>query len=1130
MKKLSWGIALFSFLAGMTLLVGCFSSSDGSNPLAPTAATVAPAAANAVVNFNIMVSTEGSAAAIRAEASGTAPQVRFTLQSIDPTSSTPVATYTQTVDVVGGSASATFNVPARSTIARIRILGGNIRGFHDFHGGSDLVAGGNIMTVCPVGSGFKQDLIARMMAQTIEQPTVLRAAPQNLAARVQMCINTIVSDAAQATSGTSTPSTTLPVFNAQNFAEAFNTFVAQIQPQGLTRFTTDNTGNLRLASGTAGTLSLTATDVFNGVNLVGGVNPANMRLGPVFRPGIGGLGCVGYDDANGQLSCVVQIDPANPANRFSMQLPGRVFCVEFLIDGSLLIGGYHRGSNAPVLCRWTGTANAAFDLAAPTTDVPTPPAGISWIRHFGALLGTTQMPSRVESIDYNPEMNEIIAVIRHGNDVQIFRIDPMTGQNLAGFAGPAIPIFTPPPAVRIATPTGAVSVTAGGNLAVQVMAIPGGPNSTVANVALWEGATRLPINGTPGANNTWTFNWTAIPAGFYILTARANDNEGVVGVSDAIQVVALPQGMTAPVVNIASPTPGTAFTEPANINIVAEATSTDSITRIEFYNGPELLGSRSQAPWVFNWQNVGAGFYMLTARVYTSRGAIDMSQPVGIQVNPAMPTYSVPPQVRITTPTMNQAFPTAPADITITAEAVTGEVMPPMTTWTPANRKSGTFAYTPMGAPTTSRIRRIEFFYQTPPEMERLGMTTVPGMTMPSGGTPTDTNTGTMTGPNTGYYTGGDPAMQSPINVTMPPTMFVDPGMKLIGVASAPPYTVTWRQAPQGLYVITAVVHDEYGMAMPVDGVMVRVGNVSVPPVVDIVAPDAGSTITAGGQITLVASASTMNANGSITGVSFVLDDGRQLGNATLNNGQWTWTGTLPNDLYIGPHTIGAIAVDNNNMRMVSPPLFVMMMPTGTYTNTGVMTDTGTIYGTGTGYGTGYATGGGTGTNTGVTTLIGTSTGTGYGTGMPTGTMTGTGYGTGMPTGTMTGTGYGTGMPTGTMTGTGTTVGHNPGVYFESPTTGGAVLRNAPLGVTVNVSAVANANFVQIFAVDANGNDVMPPLGPPNGFTVMNGRAVGTITFPTTWTPGPVSIRALAHSVSGGGPLGYSQPVVLDVQ
>jgi len=100
-----------------------------------------------------------------------------------------------------------------------------------------------------------------------------------------------------------------------------------------------------------------------------------------------------------------------------------------------------------------------------------------------------------------------------------------------------------------------------------------------------------------------------------------------------------------PAVQLTSPNSGAAF--PGNTDIPLAATVTTNgraISKVQFFNGPALLGEDSTAPFSLVWSNVPKGQYTLVAQVVYDGSAIMSSSPVNVTVNaPALvtPTLAV---------------------------------------------------------------------------------------------------------------------------------------------------------------------------------------------------------------------------------------------------------------------------------------------------------------------------------------------------------------------------------------------------------------------------------------------------------------------------------------------------------
>ena len=93
-----------------------------------------------------------------------------------------------------------------------------------------------------------------------------------------------------------------------------------------------------------------------------------------------------------------------------------------------------------------------------------------------------------------------------------------------------------------------------------------------------------------------------------------------------------------PTLSLTSPADGATYTAPANISLAATATpGTNAIKMVQFYHDGMLLNTDTTSPYSFNWTNVGAGTYQVTAVVTDSQGLSNTSNIAHITVNTAPP-------------------------------------------------------------------------------------------------------------------------------------------------------------------------------------------------------------------------------------------------------------------------------------------------------------------------------------------------------------------------------------------------------------------------------------------------------------------------------------------------------------
>jgi hypothetical protein len=89
-----------------------------------------------------------------------------------------------------------------------------------------------------------------------------------------------------------------------------------------------------------------------------------------------------------------------------------------------------------------------------------------------------------------------------------------------------------------------------------------------------------------------------------------------------------------PYVALSSPGENATFSAGGNIALAASATDFDgTIAKVEFFQGTTKLGEDTGSPYSTTWNDVPAGFYVLTARALDNGGAASVSEPVEIFVH-----------------------------------------------------------------------------------------------------------------------------------------------------------------------------------------------------------------------------------------------------------------------------------------------------------------------------------------------------------------------------------------------------------------------------------------------------------------------------------------------------------------
>jgi len=410
--------------------------------------------------------------------------------------------------------------------------------------------------------------------------------------------------------------------------------------------------------------------------------------------------------------------------------------------------------------------------------------------------------------------------------------------------------------------------------------------------------------GTITPSSTTTFfsaTWNNAPIGTYNLMVVASNSSGLTTTSAPVNITVNPN--TPPSVSITNPIDGTIFsTAPATIVIGASASdSGGSVTNVEFYQGGTKLGQDTSSPYSFTWNNVAAGSYTLTAVAYDNGGLTTTSAVVNITV-----TSNTPPTVSITGPTDGQTISTAPANITINANA----------------------------SDTGGSITNVEFYQGG----TKLGQDT----TSPYSFAWNNVAAGSYTLTAVAYDNGGLTATSAPVNITVtpntPPTVSItspsdgsafmaptnitinatasDPGGSVtnvdfyqgntrLGGDTSSPYSFVWSNVTAGAYVFTAVASDNGGLRSTSAVVNITVTN-SLPPVVGLTSPLSGAAFTAGFNLALLANASDPDNN--VSRVDFY-QGATRIGQVTNAPFTFIWSNVVA-----GNYSFSAVATDNTGV------------------------------------------------------------------------------------------------------------------------------------------------------------------------------------------------------------------------
>ena len=153
-------------------------------------------------------------------------------------------------------------------------------------------------------------------------------------------------------------------------------------------------------------------------------------------------------------------------------------------------------------------------------------------------------------------------------------------------------------------------------------------NPTLANVPNSLGTTNIPLTAV-----TFASIWSP---GSDLLLRWVDDNAvptspDQIHALDNVSIQGISVIGAAPVVQLTSPVNNTSLNAPATFNLAATATDADgTISKVEFYAGATKLSEDSTDPFTYDWTNVAAGTYSLTARATDNDGNLVISSPISV--------------------------------------------------------------------------------------------------------------------------------------------------------------------------------------------------------------------------------------------------------------------------------------------------------------------------------------------------------------------------------------------------------------------------------------------------------------------------------------------------------------------
>jgi RHS repeat-associated protein len=443
------------------------------------------------------------------------------------------------------------------------------------------------------------------------------------------------------------------------------------------------------------------------------------------------------------------------------------------------------------------------------------------------------------------------------------------------------------------------------------------PDGTITKVQFYRGSTLLATVTAPPYRATWS-NATK---GTFILTAKATDDLGVVTTSMPVTIkVGSNNAPTALVDSDATAN----MIAPAAVRLRTTASDSDGvISQVEYFNGPALIGRSTTAPFSFDWSQIGAGNYVVTAKAMDNLGASTTSAPLSIVVAP-----NNLPVVALTSPS-NGAQLVGPIDISLTASAsdIDGSVakvefLDGDTVL--ATVTSAPYSFVVLGAGPGTYM----FSARATDNLGVSNTSAIAEVTVAANGAPIVSVAATpaiATAPATIALT----VAASDADGTVTQVEFFN-GAQSLGKVSQLPFGMNWTNVAAGSYSIRAVATDSNGATTSSDPIAVTV---NTPPTIGITGPQVDRTFASPATVAVTANASAANG-ASIVSVDFY-NNGTLVGTATtapfgisiptLPAGSYVMTAVVTDGVGASA-TSSAVAftvVDNN-----APSLTFTAMPT----------------------------------------------------------------------------------------------------------------------------------------------------------------------------------------------------------
>ncbi|MFY0625552.1 MAG: polysaccharide lyase family 7 protein [Reichenbachiella sp.] len=168
-------------------------------------------------------------------------------------------------------------------------------------------------------------------------------------------------------------------------------------------------------------------------------------------------------------------------------------------------------------------------------------------------------------------------------------------------------------------------------------------------------------------NSGFADDWMYFKAGVYNQNNTGNEDDYCQVSFYALSNSHSTANNSAPTSDMTAPADGSIFDVGDNITITADATDSDgTISKVEFFAGPDKLGEDTSAPYSFVWENVPVGNFGLSTTATDNEGAATSSSSFIISVKPS---YDAPYDIPKFQDFLGECKLQAPTSVTLATQA-----------------------------------------------------------------------------------------------------------------------------------------------------------------------------------------------------------------------------------------------------------------------------------------------------------------------------------------------------------------------------------------------------------------------------------------------------------------------------